>query len=412
MLTLIKYELFKLFKRKKTWVVIIGFMLLSALMIFGVYRDALNQKRYNSPEYNIQMNEQQLGFLQNRKNYVPEDIKNDETKVQEYQNRIDEEINNIKDQIQEWKDKQSISEDADGWKKTLEKEIKQNEEMLQQPSLNSESKDGDVENTRSHNEQLKYLLANNIKPQNDYDFNALRAIQDLMRNLGQLFLLVGVAVFVADIVSGEATPPTLKLLLTQPISRGKMLLSKFIAISLAAIFSILIVELLAFIVTGIMFGFGNLKYPFVVGTQYHIDNNVIENGTHPLRAILGSSYLIPSWKYTLEFLGLQLLYVISVVSVTFMISSLVKSSMISMGISTVGFIAIMVLMGAVKFFRGLQLYVFLGYTDFQSILTGQISYSLGKANPKIYFVIIVLLAWTFVSYAISHLVFKKKDILI
>ncbi|WP_163195807.1 hypothetical protein [Clostridium thermarum] len=49
MIRLFKIETFKLFKRTKTWVVIIAFILLTALLAYGSYRDTQNAKRYNSP---------------------------------------------------------------------------------------------------------------------------------------------------------------------------------------------------------------------------------------------------------------------------------------------------------------------------------------------------------------------------
>ncbi|MDT8719552.1 ABC transporter permease subunit [Clostridium sp. 19966] len=412
MLTLTKYELFKLFKRKKTWVVIIAFILLTGLLVYGDRRDAENEKKYSNPDYIMQMNNQQISMLESEKNNIPENIKDDNTKIDEYKNNLDQNISSLKEENENLKQQKLMEQSSnDNWKQSIDEQIKNNETALANSSSSASAKKND-ESLRSNNEQLKYLKNHDIKPSNHYDFNAYRALQNVMKNLGQLFLLIGVAVFVADMVSGEATPPTLKLLLTQPVSRGKVLLSKFLAISIAAAASILLVEIGAFIVTGIMYGFGNSNYPVIVGTQYHIDTSIIQDGKHPLRAIMGSSYIIPNWQYTLEFLGLQMLYVITVVSVTFMISSLVKSSMISMGISTVGFIAVMVLLNTVQFFKNLMLYIFLGYTDFSSVLSGDIAMLINKANPKIYFVVIVLLAWTAISYAISHLVFTKKDILV
>ena len=68
-----------------------------------------------------------------------------------------------------------------------------------------------------------------------------------MQFLGMAILVAGIAVFMSDIVSGECTPATLKFLLIQPVTRGKVLLSKFIAVTITVLTMILGAELVGFL---------------------------------------------------------------------------------------------------------------------------------------------------------------------
>ena len=61
--------------------------------------------------------------------------------------------------------------------------------------------------------------------------------------------------FMSDIVSGESTPATLKFLLVQPISRAKVILSKFIAVVITVVAMIAGLEVAAYGVIGAFTGF-------------------------------------------------------------------------------------------------------------------------------------------------------------
>ena len=71
----------------------------------------------------------------------------------------------------------------------------------------------------------------------------------------------------SDIVSGECTPPTLKFHLVQPISRGKVILSKFIAVVITVV--TMIGGLEALVVAGLsaFTGFDAGKMPHYIGSR-------------------------------------------------------------------------------------------------------------------------------------------------
>lgn len=407
MITLIKYELLKLFKRVKTLVVILGFILLTGFIAFGLYKESENMKKYNTPEHRIQNYEENIRHNEQRKNDIPPEIKNDEAKKQQYLMNIDEDTAQLKDQIS--KAKAQIGKDVD-WKKELDDRIKNLETSLKD-DINA-SMQAKAMWTQDI-EQAKYLRDNNIKPMDDFEFNAFLFLERLIIILGQVFLAIGIAVFAADMVSGECTPPTLKLLLTQPVSRGKVIFSKFISVTLAAAGLILSIELLFFLIVGLIYGFGNPAYPVMVGAKYQFDlSTFLPSGGHELAMVAGSSYAIPIWKYTMNLLLTQGLYIIACTAFIFLVSTLFKSSMVSMGVGTVFIILMTILFNLVGFLKKFAIYVLPCYTDTTAILKGETAVMFNNPNSTFGTSMLVFLGWTVVCYLISHFVFTKKDILI
>lgn len=77
-------------------------------------------------------------------------------------------------------------------------------------------------------------------------------------------ILIMVFVVAGPIMSNEYNNGTIKLLLTRPYTRTKILLSKYITVLISIIFSILIVSLIQLVVGGIVLDFDSLKIPAVV----------------------------------------------------------------------------------------------------------------------------------------------------
>lgn len=407
MITLVKHELFKLFKRVKTLVVVIGFILLTGLMVYGLHKDAENMKMYNSPEFRIKDMERSITHSEEQKKNIPPDIKNDKAKADEYVKQMDEHILQMKDEISKLK---ALNGKEVDWKENLNVRIQEVEKNLKEDQTASS---GMKSQWTQELEQLKYLKDHNIKPMESYDFNAFNYIGRYVSILGQAFLIIGLAVFASDMVSGECTPPTLKLLLTQPVSRSKVIFSKFIAITIAAVGSILIIELLSFLIVGLIYGFGDASYPMIVGTKFQFDPTVLFNGSEPqLIPIAGSGHIVPMWKYTISLLSMQGLFIITCTSFAFLVSTLVKSSMVSMGITTVSMIAMTILFNSINALKKFSMYVFTSYIDMGAIIEGHTAQMFNNTSSTLGSTILIFAGWTIVCYLISHFVFTKKDILI
>ena len=130
--------------------------------------------------------------------------------------------------------------DEDQWKKQLDEEIKYaSEDVERYKQYNDEWSKQYYLDAKERLEEFTYLKENNIKPLYGWEYDGYNYMNSLMKFLGMAILVAGIAVFMSDIVSGECTPATLKFLLIQPVTRGKVLLSKFIAVTITVLSMIL-----------------------------------------------------------------------------------------------------------------------------------------------------------------------------
>lgn len=400
--TLIKNEMIKLFSRKKTWVVFICFILLTGFITFGVYKECQFSKKYSSPEYKIQMYKESKERLVKDK----EEIEKNPTQSKRNAMDIEQSIKEMDERIK--LEEENLKKGTVDWKQQLKDDINDLEKSIESDQVPSHAKEG----MKIKLKELKYLQEHNIKPAENYEFTGIRFVRELSAILGAIFLIIGILVFSTDMVSGECTPPTLKFLLIQPVSRGKVLLSKFIAIAISSLILILSTELLFFLGVGLFNGFGSFDYPVLTGTLYKIDLSTVENGVHPLMEVVGSTKIIPMWQNLINMLLLQGLFIITAVAFAFLISSVFKSSMVSMAVGIVSIIAIMVLTQAIGVVKKVAQFIFIIYGAPESLLQGNLAMQFNNVNMTTSTAIIVMIASTVVCYIISHLIFTKKDILI
>ncbi|MFU0825054.1 ABC transporter permease subunit [Clostridium sp.] len=399
MITLIRNEIIKLMQRRKTLVVTGLFILLVGFMAFASYKNAESMNEWNKPERRIQNEQENIAHLNK--------MKNDTSIPEEEKLHFDEEIKQANLRIEEIKKEQSSGKKD--WRVTLKEEIKQVEGQINNTQINNEEK----ERLNIDLMTKKYLLDKDIEPEyNSYDVTATKFIRDLFNILGVIFLAVGITIFSSDMVSGEYTPPTMKFLLTQPVSRGKVLLSKFIALTLSSSIIIVLIEIIAFLVVGFIFSFGNMDYPVAVGSRFVYDNAIASGmGQKVLKMVAGSTTIIPMWKYLIQMFLLQILFIIASAAFAFLLSTIVKSSMVSMAINIVLIIAF-TMFQSIPYVSKYVHYIFSTFGDPSMVLSGRIATQFNNPNITIGFTIGVLVIWTIVSYVISHVVFTKKDILI
>lgn len=251
----------------------------------------------------------------------------------------------------------------------------------------------------------KYLLNHNIAP-NDTKHQLPLDILKVIFSSTFLFMIIIIAILTSDIVSGEYTPPTMKVLLSRPVSRAKVLLSKFIAALISSSSIIIIIELLCFFVLCIVFGFPNPKYPMAMGTRYTTSTLL---GQKIATVVSSSTYLIPLWLYLVFVFLMQLLFIVSCVAVFLMLSTLFKTGATSMTLSIIGTLILSIIVN-IPYIKLSAPFLFLTYSNpfSYNLLGAQYSTSL----TTIPMAIMILIAWTVGSYAIAHLVFTKHDILI
>ena len=406
LLTLIKNELIKLLKKGKTWIVFVLFALFIGITIFGQYSSDKNMRMWQSPEKQLEMAKENLDY------YKEELELNKNSDVNpEYIASLEESIEYSKDQIKSYEDiiKNGVNEDE--WKKQLDEEIEYaKESIIRYEKYDDEWSKQYAMESKERLEQLTYLRDNNIKPLYGWEYDAYNYMSSLMQFLGMAILVAGIAVFMSDIVSGECTPATLKFLLIQPVTRGKVLLSKFIAVTITVLTMILGAEIVGFLFVNITSGVNNSAYPVSIGTVY--EKIINADGTTILSKVVGSGHMGTNLELFTKAMLFQALFIITACAVIFMISTLIKSSMITMAISVV--VTVFLTIGSYNLseLRKMAHLVFLNFGDSISVFTGSSAMMMQNPNMTVTNGVIVMIVTTLVAYLIAHINFSKKDILI
>ena len=115
----------------------------------------------------------------------------------------------------------------------------------------------------------KYYIENNIVIEKDN--NAGDTLANIMNEYG-MFIIIFSIIVAGTIVSNESQKGTIKLLLTRPYTRNKILLYKYIVSVLSIFMFIAVFMITEFIVGGIADGFNTFKIPMV---DYNIKANSI-----------------------------------------------------------------------------------------------------------------------------------------
>ena len=118
----------------------------------------------------------------------------------------------------------------------------------------------------------KYRIENEIP--NLESMSVSSSIENLISNMGLVFILAISVMTTGTIVSEEFNKGTIKLLLIRPYTRRKIMLSKIIASVIALLISIVAIVMIQIVVSGIGFGFNTIDIPVL---KYNFNtNSVIE----------------------------------------------------------------------------------------------------------------------------------------
>lgn len=403
--TLIKNEWIKIFKRSKTWIVFILFILIMALSVYSNFRSEYYTDQNANRRYESIVDE--LKYIDGEIALLEEDLDNISKEKKEYYEDCKTQRENLLNDKKIEELRLEAKNNPNAFKETLDikiKDIKNKIDNETDPIYKSE--------LQLDLDELQYLKDNNIDDSESWRVNPYNTIDDIIRIFGSGLLLIGIAVFMSDIVSGECTPPTLKFLLIQSVSRGKILLSKFIAITTTAIGLIVIPEILVFLGIGIVRGFDAGKFPEIIGTRYQLVKDTLNPGEFVKAIIPGSSYISTNSMYTLQMFLLQILFIIACCAFIFMISTLFKSSMVTMALSVITLFTFSIVGMFMPVMRKNAHMFFINYGYPGSILKGTIVYQYDNINMTVGTVIIVTIVTSIVSYLISHIIFTKRDILI
>lgn len=407
MLTLIKNELIKILKRPKTWIVFALFLAFIGITAYGTWSGDKNMREWISPEYQIKQAEEQLVYVRN-------DIKRAEADGDE--NWINGSKQIEQSLLKQIDDNKKIIENGieeDAWKKQLDDKIKNLEIIIKEyedTGINEWNKVYYAQDKQTL-EDYKYLKANNIAPIENWEYNEYSFYNNLSQFFGLGLLIAGIAVFMSDIVSGECTPATLKFLLIQPVKRGKILFSKFIAAVITVLSLILIPQLAGMAIVNVTSNIEASDYPIRIEQQYE---KKFDQSSQQImmEQVPDTSTMVTNKEFALKSIGYQALFILTACSVVFMISTLFKSSMISMAVSVILTIFLTIGGQAITTISSYSHLFFTTYADSVSLLNSNLALTYNNPNLTTTTAIACMLITTIVAYIIAHFNFTKKDILI
>ncbi|MCC5423019.1 ABC transporter permease subunit [Clostridium botulinum] len=338
--------------------------------------------------------------------------------------------------------------------KTLEEKLEQNKVILNN-QINSKKDEKTINNTRQQISNIEETLSS-IKsydkskidgkilklekennPENDYEISLLKyekknnieknelmpkGMYTTMEFLSQptisIFYILILIALLSDILSGEYVPNTIKMSLTKPISRKKIIISKFVVSTIIGASAIIISTIIFIIEAGIHFGISDYRMPFDVGAKYVLNKSIpLTVTTSQMEPVRNSISIIPLWSGIVRFVLIAILVSIASISILIFISSLCKKSLIS---SIISFI--LVIAASIIYFSKLmgdnilatQYGALLKFTPipyiFQifEVLSGNISVRLAS-SINIFFVLIVCLVWSLIMMFLSTYIFAKRD---
>ena len=202
-----------------------------------------------------------------------------------------------------------------------------------------------------------------------------------------LVITVFTIIIAGDILAGEFSSGTIKLLLIRPANRLKILIAKYISSLMFGMLLLLTLFVVSVTVNGILFGFGDLNLPLIEVTYdgYIVEKNMVLN--------LWKTYLLNGVS--------TILYV----TMAFMISSAFRSSTMAIAFSIVAMFGGNILLEALQRFDWSK-YLLFANTDLTQYLSGRpyhngmtLSFSIGVL--AVYFLAFNLISW---------LMFTRRDV--
>lgn len=240
--------------------------------------------------------------------------------------------------------------------------------------------------------QSQYYLDNNINPQEPGAPTFLRIFLD---NSMQLLLPLMVMIVAADLVSSEKSLGTIKLLLSRPVKRWKILMSKYITLVLTISFILFMFGMFSYLISGLFFGYVGWTAPILTGFT-------VEAGELNTAGV----HLIDQWQYILMVFGLAWFVSLVVGTLSFMLSVLIRSTAAGMGVMLAFLISGTIISSIASSWEAAK-YLFMVNLRLTDYLQGNIPPIEGMSLP---FSLTVLAVWGLAGVVVSFVSFTKRDV--
>lgn len=277
-----------------------------------------------------------------------------------------------------------------GWESLVKQQIVDLNKRLTSPYTRESS----IPSIKIQIQQNEYYLLHKINPVTP---SAAKFAVKLMEQSIFLLLPLLIIILAGDIVSGEFSTKTIKVLLTRSVPRWKILLSKYIALLIFISLVMLETAVLAIIVSGLMFSTWGFNEP--VATGFRILSGKLD---------AGNVIKVTQWQYMILVYALGWFVAVVVGTISFMVSVLVRNTSTSIGVMMAaliggGFLQLFLAdWPSVKYFFVLNL-------NLPQYLTGSFQ---PVAGMNMLFSTIVLFVWAVGALIVSFTVFQKQDVLV
>ncbi|UOQ91659.1 ABC transporter permease [Halobacillus shinanisalinarum] len=263
---------------------------------------------------------------------------------------------------------------GDDWKQELQAENEQLQKQMEEQEFAAPYN----EQTMAMNE---YRIENDIKPggYDVWDF-----VQDNRTNISIISLLT--IIVAAGMIANEFKWGSIKLLLIRPISRTKILASKYVSVLIFAITMLLFLYVLSFLVGSVLFGFESLTAPYLYWQSEEV-------------------HQAPIFQLTISQYGLSSVNLLMMATFAFMVSAIFRNSSLAIGV------AIFLMMSGnaiVGFFSGKEWakFILFANTNLNQFFTGTPVIS----DLTLGFSVTVLIVYLILFLGLSWFFFSKRDV--
>lgn len=228
----------------------------------------------------------------------------------------------------------------------------------------------------------EYRIEHDIAPvESRSTWNFMTIAAEIVSLITLFTIVVG-----ASSVASEFTWGTIKLLLIRPVSRAKILLSKYLATILFALFSLVLLFVVSFLVGSIFFG--------------------IEGSTPHLVYRDGAVHEVHMVSHILGVFGLKSINLIMMSTFAFMISTIFRNSGLAIGLAIfLMFVGVNVTALLATKFEWAKYILFVN-TDLSQYLTGYVLVE----GMTMTFSVIMLIIYFVIFNTLTWFVFTKRDV--
>lgn len=403
LMRVISNEWMKLLRRRRFWVTGILAVLTIALFSLVTYHDHSNQARYNP----VQSMQSQIAAMNEQVTQLKEQPQSTDR---------DRQLADLQQGILQTKDSLVRLNQAQSgnWQDSVKQEIASMNTNLTQLQSGTQSADtrAQIGGSQMRLKQLQYNLDHNVKPIEQGPQSAYQYMNSFNDISAHIFLPLLVIILVADMVSGEATDGTIKLLLVRPVSRTKIWLGKWVVSLFGSVITTLVFFAAIWLAGIAIAGSSGGMQPVLTGVRYTFETILTPGNTQP------TTFSIPHLEHVaivsqLNFFVTGVLYtavaMMAVATISLFCSTLFKSAMastaIAMGTVVIGFIV-----ANIAQHQSWVGWLFPTHLDLWQNWSGELAVSTHQ-NLTLMVGLGVLAVWAVVTLLVSLWTFARRDVL-